>query len=232
MKHTMKHTILIGTSLALSALASHAAITLVNGDFEDTSGTFPTGWSGTATQETTNPLEGLVSASAVAIEQDFAATDADGLYNFQLDFMVKLDSVTALNQRVRIRDDASSSYDIITLRFGSGGIDRYSGGWAQAVASTIKADTTYHVRVIGSDLDQSDRSYTVGISSDGSSYTTSGPLTAFHSAGVGSNFEIIRFESAGGGATWDAVTVVPEPSAAVLLGSLLGFGLLYRRRRS
>jgi hypothetical protein len=231
MKHTMKHIILIGTSLALSALASHAAITLVNGDFEDTSGTFPTGWSGTATQETTNPLEGLVSASAAAIEQDFAATDADGLYNFQLDFMVNLDSVTA-DQRVRIRDDASSSYDIITLRFGSGGIDRYSGGWAQAVASTIKADTTYHVRVIGSDLDQSDRSYTVGISSDGSSYTTSASLTAFHSAPVGANFEIIRFESAGGGATWDAVTVVPEPSAAVLLGSLLGFGLLCHRRRS
>jgi hypothetical protein len=189
-------------------LVSSAQVPLANGDFEDTSGTFPTGWVGTATQETTNPLEGSVSASAVAIEQDFAATDADGLYNFQLDFMVKLDSVTALNQRVRIRDDAGSSYDIITLRFGSGGIDRYSGGWAQALAYTITAGTTYHVRIIGSDLDVAGRSYTVGISSDGSSYTTSEPLTAFHSAPVGSNFEIIRFESSTGGATWDAVAVI------------------------
>jgi len=226
----MKNTTITAAIASMLAIGSaSAAITVINGDFEDTSGTFANGWTGSATQETTTPLEGLVSASGVAAYQNIVTTSAEGLANFQLDFMVSLDSVDQ-SQRVRLRnfDDAG---DFITLRFSSTGIDRYAGAWGQVVAATIAADTDYYIRINGTDTALGTRSYDVGISTDGISYTT-GTTTNFHGTSGTSKFGSLRFESAGGGATWDAVSVtaVPEPSSAALLG-LGGIALIMRRRK-
>ncbi|GAA5496060.1 hypothetical protein Rhal01_02241 [Rubritalea halochordaticola] len=222
--------LILMTVLGLSS-GANAAISLVNGDFED--GTVTTGWDafgGTGNAETTDPILG--SQSVVSTNSTFAQdfSDANDVFNFQLDFAVRLTSVNS-TQRIRLRGDNNSG-DLITMRLSSGGIDTFSGAWGQRVAESITAGTDYFVRIIGTDLDTGARAYTVGISTDGVTYNTGAETTAFHSAGVGTSFETIVLDSSSGGAVWDgvSVTAVPEPSGAALIG-LAGLGFILRRRR-
>lgn len=243
----MKKILLPALSLVLSVTASHGAIALLNGNFEDTSGTFPAGWSvtGTAGNVTSvtsgaNLIGGGSTASLVGnggINQDFAVTDADGLTFFQLNMAFRLDNVAAAgagSERIRIRDNANSG-DLITLRLNAAGIDRYStavgGSFASALSYAVASDTTYYLRLTVNGIGSTNGgSYTIGLSTDGVNYTTSSAITAFHSPAAGSNFETLTLENGGGGGFFvDGITIVPEPSAA-LLGAIGVLGLLRRRR--
>jgi hypothetical protein len=180
-----------------------------------------------------------MGAGAV-ISQDFSngVTGTAENYDFQLDFTFSV-SAANQNQRIRIRDNNNSG-DIITLRLNSGnGLQMFRGIsmptpnnlWENALSFTVANNTTYHMRLIGSDFDLSSRSYTVGLSADGITYTTSSPLVTFHSAASGSDFETVVFESGGSTTmTIDNVTVIPEPAAALLGG--IGLLALLRRRRA
>ena len=238
-------------SLLAPIAPAHAAYTLINGNFEDTSGTFPAGWTTVGTVN--NPGSAGFPGSAAdafldpgeSITQDFsggAGTATAENYNFQLDFAFRTSSIsTATNQRIRLRDNNNTG-DLITLGFattasgGGAALSYYNGGtWTTAVDLGIATGTTYHVRVSGFNLDQAGRYYTIGLSTDGISFTTTANITAFHdntAGAVGRDFESIRFESGTSQFRIDGVSVVPEPSAA-LLGGLGGLGLLaaIRRRR-
>ena len=217
----------ITTFLATAATAS-AAISLTNGNFATNN---TTGWNTTGTVSAATGA--AVLSAGATLSQDFSTgvTGTAENYDFQLDFSFSV-SANNINQRIRIRDNSNAG-DIITLRLNATGtgIERFSGTWGSALTGiTITPNTTYWFRVVGSDLDLAGRSYTLGFSTDGVSYVSTGPLTGFHSALVGSDFETVTFESGAGTIlTLDNVSVVPEPSAALLGG--LGLLALLRRRR-
>lgn len=238
--------------LVLSILSlvapSHAAYVLLNGDFEDTSGTYPTGWS---TVGSINDTAGAGFANGNgdafldpgrSITQDFSGGPTVATaenHVFQLDFAFRTSSLTpSTDQRIRLRDNNNAG-DLITLGFengatGGGTALTYFNGasWTTAFDSAIATGTTYYFRVNGFNLDQAGRYYTIGISTDGSNYTTTGNITAFHDnsvAAIGRDFETIRFESGTSQMRIDAVSVVPEPAVA-LLGSIGLLCLLLRRR--
>ena len=88
------------------------------------------------------------------------------------------------------------------------------------------------MRVIGTDLDVTSAGATRWFFNDGTTYTTSSAITGFHTpAATYRDFESVGFESTAGGPTFtvDNISVVPEPSAALLGG--LGMLALLRRRR-
>jgi hypothetical protein len=231
MKH--KH-ILITFCLFMvgSANSSFAAYTLTNGNF---AGNATTGWTTTGTVSAASGAA-VISAGGI-LRQDFSngVTGTAENYDFQLDFSFSVSAFNA-NDRIRLRDNNYSG-DIITLRLNSAGtgIESFNVGtntWFTALSGlSMSANTNYWMRVIGTDLDVAGRSYTVGFSTNGSTYTTSSAITAFHGQfTVPTDFESIGFESGTGKTmTVDNITVVPEPSAALLGG--LGVLCLLRRRR-
>ena len=213
-------------------VTSHAAYVLTNGDFSTND---TTGWTSTGT---VNAASGAaVMSASSSLDQDFSngATGTAENFSFQLDFTFLLIAVNQ-NQRIRIRDN-SNAVDIITLRFNNGtGMDAFDGiagtntGFQNALAFTLTTNTTYFFRLIGVDLDLVGRTFALGLSSDGINYTSTAPLTFFHSAPVGSDFETLRVESgASTTMTIDNIIVVPEPTTS-LLGGLGVLGLLRRRR--
>lgn len=226
----------------LAALPASAAYVLVNGDFEDTSGTFPNGWSGVSTFNAGGFASGSADAgmsSGGSITQDFSggpSIDTSENYDFQLDFAFRTSAITVdSNQRFRLRSNNNSG-DIITLGFetaatgGGTALSAFSGSWSTVLDVAFAASTTYYFRLIGSDWDDAARSYTIAYSTDGASYTTSAPITSFHGTPGGAlDFETFRFEAGSTTSRIDAVTVVPEPTV-FLLGGLGLLGLLRRRR--
>lgn len=216
-------------------MVASAAYTLSNGNFSTNS---TSGWTTTGTVNASSGA--AVFSASSGISQDFSNTTVATAenYDFQLDFTFSV-SAANQNQRFRIRDNNNSG-DIITLRLNSGnGVQMFRGTamsapnnlWENALSFTIANNTTYHMRITGSDFDLSSRSYTIGLSSDGVSYTTSSSLVTFHSAASGSDFETLVFESgASTTMTVDNITVVPEPASALLGG--LGLLALLRRRRA
>jgi hypothetical protein len=228
---------------ALATLPASAAYTLVNGDFEDTSGTFPNGWVGTSTFNAGGFASGSADAgmsSGGSITQDFSGgptIDTSENYDFQLDFAFRTSAISkTTGQRFRLSSN-NSGYIIVSLGFatdatgGGTALSYFNGSSFQtALDVAFTSGTTYYFRVIGSDWDNASRSYTIGYSTDGVNYTTSGSITGFHNAPGGANdFETFRVEAGSTTSRIDAVTVVPEPSVA-LLGSLSLLGLLRRRR--
>ena len=228
-------------AIGITPQAASAAYSLVNGDFEDTSGTFPTGWTGSASDAggfASGSHDALLT-SGNSITQDFSGdprtiATAEN-YDFQLDFAFRTSALsTTSDQRFRLRDNNNAG-DLITLGFetaatgGGTALSYFSGGWNTAIDAAFTAGTTYYIRVIGSDLDLASRSYTIGYSTNGVDYTTSGDITGFHAFSPGVDFETIRFEAGTSTLRIDAVSVVPEPSI-VLLGGLGVLGLLRRRR--
>ncbi|MCP5532619.1 MAG: hypothetical protein H7A49_12625 [Akkermansiaceae bacterium] len=223
---------------------ANASYVLVNGGFEDTSGTFPTGWSkgGSGTVSagagfvSGSSADALMTAGAV-MSQDFSgATVASAEnYDFQLDFAFRTSGIsTTTDQRFRLRDNNNTG-DLITLGFesaatgGGTALSYFSGTWQRGIDVAFAASTTYYFRVNGYDLDLASRYYTLSYSTDGVNYVTSANITGFHFAPVGSDFETVAFDAGTQTTRIDSVTVVPEPAAA-LLGTLGLFGLLRRRR--
>lgn len=242
----MKRTHLIVFTALVTGSATQAAYVLVNGNFEDTSGTFPNGW--TAGGTINDPAgAGFANGNADAfmdatesVTQDFSGgftTATAENYNFQLDFAFRSSSLsTTSDQRFRLRDHNNTG-EMISLGFetaatgGGAAISYYNGSsWQTAIDVGFAASTTYYFRVNGYQFDQPGRYYTVGYSTDGINFTTSGNITGFHGSVFGADFETIRFEAGNSQMRIDAVSIVPEPSVT-LLG---GFGLLVmmRRRRS
>lgn len=86
----------------------------------------------------------------------------------------------------------------------------------------------------GTNLDLPTRTFTLGFSGDGITYTTGAPSTRFHSAPSGTAFETLRLEGLNATFTVDnvSVTAVPEASTGVLLatGALLLARMGARRR--
>lgn len=186
-----------------------------NGDFEITTLPFPTGWipTGTIAPVAAIGVTGTFSAQLEAgegIHQDFAPSPADALATFDLRFAFRTstlsnnDGNTAQN-RIRIRGNNNAT-DIITLGFSSDAVRSFMGTWGDALTGiTLAPGTTYHLRIMGQDLNLPTRSYTIGLSTDGVTYTTSPPSTRFH-AGAGASFETVRFEGNGATFTVDDVT--------------------------
>ncbi len=214
----MKKVLILCMLAALGTLTQAAHVT--NGDFENTSGTFPTGWtvSGAVDQETTTPLSDLVSADVTigaSITQDFISSGSglDNLAGWTLNFMISFDNLTG-NERLRLRADGNSG-DIITMRFQTTGVSKYSSawGWNQGIAQTLTADTPYYVRVICGNLDaDANPEFQYGVSTDGVNFSMSGISGAFHTSSsfvLANPFETIRFEGGNdGGMLLDNIVVV------------------------
>ncbi|MBL8892462.1 MAG: PEP-CTERM sorting domain-containing protein [Planctomycetaceae bacterium] len=208
-------------------------------DLVVTNGDFSNGLTGWTTSGTVNVVSGAAVLSASAgLHQDFSAgtTGTAENFNFQLDFTFTRDALNQ-NQRIRIRDNSNAG-DIVTFRFDNGtGVQAFDGqagtgtGFQNALSFTMSANTNYHFRLIGSNFNSATRSYTVGLSSNGVDYTTSGPLSIFHSAAFGSDFETLRLESGTGTVfTVDSITAVPEPGALTMVGLVAAVGFVRRRR--
>lgn len=238
MKHIVSFTF---SALALST-AAQASFLLVNGNFEDATGTFPTGWTGVSTSAGVGFIPGstkdALMTSGGSITQDFSGgitvATAEN-YDFQLDFAFRTSAIsTTTDQRFRIRGN-NNAEDIITLGFetaatgGGTALSFFSGTWQTALNVGFNSGTTYYFRVTGTDLDLVSRYFTVGYSTDGVNFTTSGNLTGFHFAAAGTDFETVRFDAGTATTRIDGVAVVPEPAAALLGG--LGMLALLRRRR-
>ena len=236
----MKHRHLLITSCLFifgGATSSFAAYILTNGNFATNDST---GWTTTGSVSATTGAAAISSGGIISQDFSSGTTATTENYDFQLDFSFSLSSV-ANTHRIRLRSNNyvggnGTDGDLITLRLKTGStiIEAFNGGtWFDALTGiSVSADTNYWLRVIGTDLDVSGRKYTVGFSTDGTTYTTSSSITAFHaSPGEYKDFESIGFESLAGGPTLtvDNISIVPEPSAALLGG--LGMLALLRRRR-
>ncbi|MCW1922071.1 hypothetical protein OKA05_05870 [Luteolibacter arcticus] len=241
-----KTTLLLIAGLCAGTTSSHAAYVLINGSFEDTSLPFPNGWTpgGTITDPGgagfANGTADAFMDAGESITQDFSGgvtTATAENYNFQLDFAFRSSSLsTTSDQRFRLRDHNNTG-EMISLGFetaatGGGTALSYFNGssWITAIDAAFSLSTTYYFRVNGYNFDQAGRDYTVGYSTDGINFTTGANITGFHGTTFGADFETVRFESGGSQMRIDAVSIVPEPSAALLGG--LGLLALLRRRRS
>jgi hypothetical protein len=244
----MKIAQLLVATAFIACNATQAAYVLVNGNFEDNTGTYPNGWTpgGTITDPAgagfANGDRDAFMDATESITQDFSGSTTLATaenYNFQLDFAFRTSALsTTTDQRIRLRDHNNTG-DLITLGFetvatGGGTALSYFNGtaWTTAIDTAMATGTTYYFRVNGYDLDLGSRHYTVGLSTDGSNFTTTGNITLFHDnapGAIGRDFETIRFESGGSQMRIDAVSIVPEPSVALLGG--LGLIALLRRRR-
>lgn len=236
----MKKTTLLLISFAAATAASQAAITFTNGNFENTTGTFPAGWTGAASA-VSNVITGTSArlTGTNAISQDFAPTDADGLTVFSLGLNISFDGVPALNganpsgARLRFRDN-NNAIDNLTLGFSPAGVYRFSGSWSLIAAFSIQANTTYSLTVdvngIPGDGQGHPNQYFVTIG-DGTTSVTSAAITGYHlPATTNPNFETLTIDNASGaGLVVDNIAIIPEPTVA-LLGTFGLLGLLRRRR--
>ncbi|MBT8043624.1 MAG: PEP-CTERM sorting domain-containing protein [Verrucomicrobiae bacterium] len=235
-KNDLKSLATIATIVA-GISASQAATTVVNGDFE--ASTFDTGWTNAGATAVTGALAigGAGTSASLAggsdsLKQDFDATDV-GLADFQLNFMFNYTGTLGNDSRIRIGGDTSNANPMLSLRLTTAGIENFTGSWGTGVTVALNAATDYYVRLIGNNFGENDNSrfFTLGVSTDGSTFTTGGVITGFHNSD--DRFETFTLEDASGATILlDNVSlgVVPEPSSTALLG-LGGALLAFARRR-
>lgn len=231
--------------------AEARASLIVNGDFEDTSGIFPNGWTPGLSVQSVNTMFGQSAAQMVvnggSISQRFISTaPQDALANFQLDFAFRTSLAPGINSNQhRMSLLSFNSVNVVTLSFDRNHIKTFSSdGWKNdLLVPDILADTTYFVRLIGRDFDQATKNYTLGFSTDGVNYIT-GSSTRFH-FNQPFGIAIVKFDAntlVGQGLTVDNVAitanstgvpdpaVVPEPSSGLLFSCAFGLVALARRR--
>jgi hypothetical protein len=181
---------------------------VANGDFESATGTgvFPVGWTLTGTPSAVAPflvfgggLNAVSLAPAQGILQDIAPLPSAAMEDFQADFAFQIGNES---QAHRIRLEGNNGADLVTLRLttnpaGDDSIDVFGGTFTPALTGlTIVPNTTYFIRVIGRDFGLGTRGYTLAFSTDGVTYTTSGPIAAFHLT-PNAKFETVTFECGG-----------------------------------
>lgn len=239
----MKTSIISFIATCLVSLSSaNAANIVTNGDFG--TGTL-SGW----TPSTTSPtiVSSIVAdvgssvrvSNGTDLTQDLNSSGSTGLANFQFDIAFQ---VAAPTNTARIRLRGEGVIDFITLSLTPTSINAFipdKGGLVPVISGlSITANTTYYLRITGTNMGTTSRSYVVGYSLDGVNYASSDNLTGFHASGptpVATLLETVRFE---GGTTGNtaltidniSVVAIPEP-AAVLLG-LTGSLLSLRRKRN
>lgn len=189
---------------------------LLNPSFDDSP--FNSGWTSSGASQGASLIGDAGNCATLtsggSIHQDFADDANDALSSFQITFALQVGTLDTAS-RLRLRGDGNAT-DIMTLRPVATGIDVYrgtaSGGSAFETALNgfpLAANSTVYVRLTGTDFALAGRKFTVGLSNDGTNFTTSGELTVFHSAAVGTRFETIRFDTtSGGGMEIDAVDLV------------------------
>jgi hypothetical protein len=197
--------------LLFSTLLAQAGIIPVNLGFENTSGTFPFGWTPGGT---VSSVSGLGSTSAAlldageSIHQDFAATTGDGLASFTTSFTWRIDGTGAVatdTSRVRIRGNNNGG-DLITLRLTSAGLQHYSGSWSTDIAFAAQKGVAYTVTVAVGNLDADPETEYQLSYTDGTNTATgpvqnawhNGPNTTAVNTTAGTPFETLRFESGTG----------------------------------
>jgi len=238
--HTTTRTLAVIAGLALAAGSANAAV-LINGDFETGDLTGWTGGGGTtgSVVSTTSPLAGTYSAvqtpkAAQQLYQAFttitltattsfifSASDPGGANDRSMNVTFRGSGYTGGSPQINLRltDVGNNS---------TGDIQVFDGATWQTVltsAVTFNTSTAFSLTI---------NSYGVGSTYDltvGSSTATG--LSYFH-GGVLANFAQLSFvnasNTAGSTLKIDNVSVIPEPSAAALLGGLGGLLLLRRRR--
>lgn len=233
----LSKTLLPLAGLALAAGSVSAANVIVNGDFE--TGDL-TGWSLTgsgSTVSSTDPLAGLESAiqtpnGTSKIEQSFTTFTTAATTSF---IFSATDPGGSGDRSMNVTFGESGSDDQINLRLvddgadGDGDIQAFSGSWNTVLpdAVTFGTTTTFSLTINGYG-----GSFSYDLNVGGSTATG---LTAVQGSALG-DFNHLSFVNAqlasGSSVKFDnvLVDVVPEPSAAALLG-LGGLALLRRRRR-
>lgn len=197
---------------------------LVNGNFEASSTTL-TGWTmGSATVNTATPIAGAVSATiptggGTVLSQDFSPTAAEALTDFTLTLRYRLaanPTANTNNGRIRIRGE--SAQDFITLSFDDTSVRSFSGTWADDLTGlpTMVANVPYYLRIVGTALSGAGRSYQIGFSLDGVSWTTK-TSTRFHTT-TAPAFGRLDFDGTTNGITVDDITLLDStpPSAPLI----------------
>lgn len=241
-----------GVAVSLIFVLSVPATLIVNGDFEDASGTFPNGWVNTppATAETTSPISGTTSArmgwnTTGNLDQSLAAPVTD----FEMNLLFQhLGTVTGRTLNTILQTAGSGSQ--LNLRVLAQGVDGstddslqvYNGSWQTISTADFFTSTTepYRITIRGHNWGTPTPTYDVLWSDAGSStlsYSATGLSYFQNSAPTAGGVDYIRFARPyANGHTWllDDVslesTAIPEPHTLVLL--LVGLaGVVVRQFR-
>ena len=237
--------------LSLPGLAEGSFI--VNGDFEDPNGTFPDGWTvsgGVASQES-----GTVQNQVISGSESLRVSGSDGnvqqtiamdLANFEFSFqwLRPFASVPAnRTMNVHVRDGTATPFINMRVEPVSGqtelALQLFDGSWMDldpngaATQLILDTETAYTITITGSDFGTSSASYDLTVigGSVNESFTDvnlyqNDPFSA------GELVNTIRFNrsSSHGSATFDNVSLVPEPGTFLLASfSVLGILVLVRR---
>lgn len=200
-------------SVFVATFAMTAQAQLVNGDFEDLTGTFPNGWTtGGVVSVTTGIAAGSTNAAYLepggSVEQDFIETS--GFVGFQFDYVLKLDpndpnGDVSLNNRLRLR--GAGNGNLVTIRLQPNGLQKFTGGfgWFTMIpdesfpSGSVKNGVTYYIRVVVGEFDgDAPTEYQAFLSEDGLNYVAGPVVNSFHQQGISSvdrPLEIVRFEA-------------------------------------
>jgi len=233
---------------AFLPLAGHAA--LVNGDFE--SDPFDTGWTNADASfvSTTGFAPGSTTAALAqpidATTDDLDQLTASGLSNGTLGFWFRPDSIVVSERNFNLVVGTTAGLNAVNLRMQGDAtgttlsLDYFIGGgtWLTAGSGFTSGDV-YYLELGFNGFGTAGASYDLAWSdANPGSATTSNSLTgitqfqnAGHATTAGATIDRLRFRTDGdwGAYALDDVSLVPEPSAA-LLGCLGLLGLLRRRR--
>ncbi len=251
MKHSlgiMVLAVVVGV-LAVGRLAQ--ANMLTNGNFEDTSGTFPNGWlvsGGVAGQESTTAQNLVISGSESLrvsggvgnVTQTIATDLAD--FTLSFDWLRPFASIPAnRTMNLHLRDGTATPFINMRVEPVNGdtelALQVFDGGWTDldpAGAATqliLETETAYTITITASGFGAAGATYDLSVvgGSVNESFTAvdlyqNDPFSA------GELVNTVRFDRQGshGSSTFDNVTLTPEPASLALLG-LGGLAVLRRR---